>query len=145
MPFCPNCGKEVLATDKFCLNCGNTLDRTVPAPSVGPATASAPPTIRPASEVPGMKNPWLAALLNFFLPGLGYVYVGIGHDTGELIFGALVFLFYFVGWEVAFASIFLSGNPSSASTSASSPLAALIALVFLLPFAFAYDGYRRAS
>ena len=72
------------------------------------------------------------------------MYVGIGHDTGELIFGALVFLFYFVGWEVAFTSIILSGSPPS-STSAPPPLAALITLVFLLPFAFAYDGYRRAS
>ena len=92
-----------------------------------------------------MKNRWIAALLNFFLPGLGYVYVGIGQDTGELIFGGLVFLFYFIGWEVAFASIILSGTLPSSSTSAPPPLAALITLVFLLPFAFAYDGYRRAT
>ena len=92
-----------------------------------------------------MKNRWIAALLNFFLPGLGYVYVGIGQDTGELIFGGLVFLFYFIGWEVAFASIILSGTLPSSSTSAPPPLAALITLVFLLPIAFAYDGYRRAT
>ena len=92
-----------------------------------------------------MKNRWIAALLNFFLPGLGYVYVGIGQDTGELIFGGLVFLFYFIGWEVAFASIILNGTPSSSPTSSPSPVAALVFLVFLLPFAFAYDGYQRAS
>ena len=30
------------------------------------------------SFVPGGKNKWLAAILNLFLPGLGYIYVGRG-------------------------------------------------------------------
>jgi len=27
LPYCPKCGKEVLATDQYCLNCGQSLER----------------------------------------------------------------------------------------------------------------------
>jgi len=44
MPYCPRCGKEVLATDQFCLNCGQRLERLY-SQSEPPATSSqlAPP------------------------------------------------------------------------------------------------------
>ena len=95
----------------------------------------------------------MAALLNFFLPGLGYVYVGIGREAGEMVFGVLVFIFYFVGFYVTFAAEILAIAPTTTSTAASSaastgsasPFASLVLLVALLPFAFAYDGYRRAK
>jgi hypothetical protein len=82
-------------------------------------------------------------VLNFFFPGLGYVYVGLGRDMGETIFGALVFVFYFIGFEVGYLVDAITYVPSSTPASIS-PYAALILLAFLLPFAFAYDGYRRA-
>jgi hypothetical protein len=85
-----------------------------------------------------------AAALNFLLPGAGYVYTGIGRDMGEVIFGVLVFTFFFIGFEVTFIAEALTYSPSPSSSSVS-PDAALIFLVFLLPFAFAYDGYRRAK
>jgi hypothetical protein len=93
---------------------------------------------------PKPKSPTAAAILNLFLPGAGYVYTGLGRDIGEVIFGALVFVFFFVGFEVTLVAELLTYAPS-ASTGPASPYEALILLVFLLPFAFAYDGYRRAK
>jgi len=95
----------------------------------------------PAAE---SKSPGGAAVLNFFFPGLGYVYAGLGRDMGEVIFGGLVFLFYFVGFEVGYLIDIITYVPSTAPVSVS-PYAALILLAFLLPFAFAYDGYRRVK
>ena len=90
------------------------------------------------------KNPIAAAVLNLFLPGTGYVYTGIGRDMGEVVFGALVFAFFFIGFEVTFVAEALT-LPPSVSSGPVSPYAALLFLVFLLPLAFAYDGYHRAK
>jgi len=84
-----------------------------------------------------------AAFLNLFIPGTGYLYVGLGRDIGEMIFGALVFASFFVGFEITFVAELFTYTPS-ATTGSASPYDVLIFLVFLLPFAFAYDGYRRA-
>jgi hypothetical protein len=94
-----------------------------------------------------LKSPIAAALLNFFLPGIGYVYNGIGRDIGELVFGTLIFVFYFIGFEIGVVGFGLTSTASSSATSTGpvSPYAFLIFLVFLLPFAFGYDGYRRAK
>jgi len=78
------------------------------------------------------------------LPGLGYIYTGLGRDTAEVVFGSLVFVFYFVGFEIGYLIDLLTYVPSNAPVNVS-PYAALILLAFLLPFAFAYDGYRRAK
>ena len=85
-----------------------------------------------------------AAALNLILPGSGYVYVGMGRDMGEVVFGALVLAFFFIGFEVTFIAEALTYSPST-STGSVSPYSALIFLVFLLPIAFAYDGYHRAK
>ena len=62
----------------------------------------------------------------------------------EIIFGALVFIFYFIGFEVGYLIDTLTYIPPTTPV-AVSPYAALILLAFLLPFAFAYDGYKRAK
>ncbi len=99
-----------------------------------------------ATHPPGshMKSPTTAAILNFLFPGAGYMYTGLGRDAGEMVFGALVFIFFFIGFEMWFALNLLQPPPPASSASVS-PYDALILLVFLLPFAFAYDGYRRAK
>jgi hypothetical protein len=132
----------VLPTDKFCLNCGQAQSQPV-----GPPILSQSPTIPPQQPTPphprpGTKSPTIAAILNLFIPGTGYIYTGFGRDTGELIFGGLVFLFYFIGFEVGVVGEALT-TPVSASGPIS-PYASVLLLAFLLPFAFAYDGYRRA-
>jgi len=83
-------------------------------------------------------------VLNFFFPGLGYIYTGLGRDTGLIIFGTLVFVFYFIGFEVGYLIDILTYVPPTTPVNVS-PYAALILFAFLLPFAFAYDGYRRAK
>jgi zinc-ribbon domain len=138
LPFCPNCGKETLASDRFCLNCGQTLQ-----PVVGGAAKPQTPGL-PASGPARAKSPAAAGVLNFLFPGIGYVYTGVGRDSGELVFGLLVFLFYFVGFEVSIVLVGLTSPPVTPGTQYS-PYAGLILLAYLLPFAFAYDGYRRAS
>ena len=83
-------------------------------------------------------------MLNFFFPGLGYIYTGLSRDTGLIIFGTLVFVFYFIGFEMGYLIDILTYVPPTTPVNVS-PYAALILFAFLLPFAFAYDGYRRAK
>lgn len=72
------------------------------------------------------------------------MYTGAGRDVGQVIFGILVFLFFFIGFEVGFIFDISTYAPSS-YVAPVSPYAALISLAFFLPFAFAYDGYCRAK
>ena len=147
MPFCSNCGKEILPTDRFCPNCGQSLGSPAAVPAVSPpAPSGQQPSLLVRQDGQGRKrkSPEAAAIFNFFLPGVGYVYAGLGRDVGEAVFGVLVFLFYFIGFEVTFIAETLTSTAPSAPNSVS-PYDALIFLVFLLPFAFAYDGYRRAK
>jgi zinc ribbon protein len=143
LPFCPDCGKEVLPGDMFCLNCGRNLLRTGTQPTPQPVAHGAQPFALPPSGGPPAKSPVVALLLNLFLPGFGYIYNGAGRDAGQLIFGVLVFLFYFVGLVGTFVAELLS--PPPVQPSGVSPLDALSLLLFLLPIAFAYDGHHRAS
>ena len=97
-----------------------------------------------SAPAPQSRSPTAAALLNLFLPGVGYIYTGIGRDSGQAIFGVLIFVFFFIGLEVGVVASAITYTPSG-TTGSISPYAALIFLTFLLPFAFAYDGYRRAK
>jgi zinc-ribbon domain len=144
LPFCPRCGNEALDTDKFCLNCGQGLE-----PSTRALASSPPDAFQAAHDqqpVPagGPKNPWLAALLNLFFPGLGYVYIGIGRSGAQVVFGVIITislaLTFYAGVVVAITSA------SSSSSTSSLPAADYIGFLSILaPFAFAYDGYHRAS
>ncbi len=92
--------------------------------------------------VGGSKNPWLAATLNFFFPGLGYIYNGIGRDGKQVVFGALIALSLALTFYVGVISQIMSSPSTSEPVSAATYLAFLY---FLLPFAVAYDGYQRAK
>ena len=74
--FCAKCGAENPETARFCAKCGTNLTL-----SAEPSTAPVPPpmdtqrgmtTTAPVS--PTGKTPWVAALLSFFIVGLGQVY-----------------------------------------------------------------------
>lgn len=87
-----------------------------------------------------------SAVLNFFLPGFGYVYNGIGIDTSQVIFGILCFLALFLGLFVpSVVEVLFTGTSSSATGGQGiTPADFLTILVLLIPFALAYDGYKRA-
>jgi hypothetical protein len=68
------------------------------------------------------KNPLVAGLLNFFLPGIGYVYNGKRIKLGIVIFGCFIL--------VGFLNFRLSPfNP----------------VLFPLPFYFSYFGSKEAA
>lgn len=71
------------------------------------------------------KNPWAVAILNFLLPGLGYVYVGkrVGFGIG-LIISSIILL----------PSVILTEMP---------PIIWLDGLIMCI--LFAYDGYKTAE
>jgi len=71
MPFCPSCGKEVMANEAFCWSCGTPIPtREKPTPTTG--------TVYPMSTGPRAKpkNAYLGLVLSFIFPGLGQYYVG---------------------------------------------------------------------
>jgi uncharacterized membrane protein len=77
-----------------------------------------------------MKNPWIAAVLNFFFMGLGTLYNGRRKVVGlALTFGALVLTYVELNLQTAAPSLF--------------PL--MFAAIFLINTFLAYDGYQEAK
>ena len=72
-----------------------------------------------------LKKPWVAAVLNFILYGLGYVYVGkrVGFGIGLLLSGIILY------WGVSIGDL---------------PAVVWIDSI-ILAFLFAYDGYKTAE
>lgn len=92
-----------------------------------------------------MKSPIIAGVLNFFLPGAGYLYIG----RKKKRFGAILLISFILLYSAAFLS---QPPPTSSPTeSITQPLqigsADQIGTIaaFLLLFAFAYDAYNEAS
>ncbi len=71
MPFCPSCGKEVIANESFCWSCGAPLP-TRGHPTQMPGAGSQMGTGRRGKP----KNALFAIVLSFVFPGLGQYYVG---------------------------------------------------------------------
>ena len=107
--FCKNCGSEIVVeqaneTDtKFCSNCGFEMPKTTKfCPECGTATTMAPPAVNTTNTVVRTdKSSGLAALLSFFIIGLGQVYLGLT-KKGIILFllaiisGALMLVV--IGW-----------------------------------------------
>ncbi len=85
MPFCPNCGKELMPTDAFCLNCGFPV-----AARLRQGQGAMPPTLAVQQAVPS-KDGWRAIVLSFFLAGLGLLYLG-KRNRGRIFLGISVVL-----------------------------------------------------
>lgn len=77
-----------------------------------------------------MKNPWIAALLNFFLMGAGTFYIGRRRALGVgLTLGALALTYVELSLQTAAPSLF--------------PI--MFAAVFVMNTLFALDGYQEAQ
>jgi len=78
--FCPECGKPLdKESSKFCDDCGASLKENPSQP------------IEMIPLIPEEKNPFIAALCSFFIPGLGQVY------DGEAARGIAIFIGTIVG------------------------------------------------
>ena len=65
--FCPKCGAKNEDSATFCVSCGAQLSKSA-QPSPVQSLNVPPPS--------GEKNAVIAAILNFFFPGIGYWYWG---------------------------------------------------------------------
>jgi hypothetical protein len=79
-----------------------------------------------------MKNPWLAAILNALIPGLGYLYI-----RKRILFGALL-----IGWAFA-AIVWVSLIPEEIFNQIFWNVWGVLAMI-LLAAAFAIDAYKEA-
>jgi hypothetical protein len=101
--FCPKCGVKNEDSATFCVSCGNQLSKTVQPSIVQPLNIPPPP---------GQKNPMIAAVLNFFFPGIGYWYWGYQKvaTIPPLLLFIIVVAAEFVVWNFIFyAGILLLG------------------------------------
>lgn len=77
-----------------------------------------------------MKNPWIAALLNFFFMGPGTLYIGQRKALGlALTVGAIALTYVELQLQTVAPALF--------------PI--MFAAVFLMNTLFAYDGYQEAK
>jgi len=77
-----------------------------------------------------MKNPWIAAVLNFFLMGLGTLYNGRRKALGTaLTIGAIALTYVELNLQTAAPELY--------------PI--MFGAVFLMNCFFAYDGYTEAK
>lgn len=67
MIYCPACGHQVSARASACPKCGDPIRNT---------TDHAPPPFIVHAPPEQLWNPGIAAVLSFFIPGLGQIYKG---------------------------------------------------------------------
>ena len=109
--YCPNCGAEIKEGSKFCGSCGASLEYIE----------------RKSEKVIKRKNPWAAAILNFLLPGIGFIYL----ETFEFVIGGTALFLV----ELIVTVLFWTGvyNPTWMTAS------------FLFAFFWAVLGYIGAE
>ena len=105
--ICLKCRTDNPASSKYCMNCGTSF-------------------------VPGGKNKWLAAILNFFMPGLGYIYVGRGKRAVFAVGLGVTSIFVFVA-EIVTNYNYLDDAPWMI------PSGIAVAVIF------AWDAYQDAK
>ena len=120
--FCKNCGKDVRDDSQFCWNCGTKVEIKKDEPAVIKDVEEVPKKTKCKncdSEIYEMadtchhcgirlriiviKNPGVAAVLSFFIPGLGHIY------SGEIIIGIA---FLIIEILLGTFGIFLVRSPS---------------------------------
>lgn len=78
-----------------------------------------------------VKNPWIAAVLNFFFPGLGFVYLG----QAEFVLGGIVLF----GADLTISCVALAASMDTAS------FIIVWTVFFSLSFLWAILGYISAE
>ena len=118
MKFCESCGTKIIPDHddinktKFCSNCGTELRSDAKyCPNCGISPTEKPNYGQTQSIVKSDKNPLLAAILSFLLPGLGQAYLGLMKKGiilfvlaiigGFLMSIAIGYLIYLIAWGYA--------------------------------------------
>jgi TM2 domain-containing membrane protein YozV len=114
--FCSKCGAENPDAARFCAKCGTNLTLAAEAPAAAPLDTmrgAAPGAT--AAVSPTGKTPWVAALLSFFICGLGQLYntdvkkgivMFVGAILGAFLTAGVATFFIWIwgmvdGWQVA--------------------------------------------
>lgn len=88
--FCSSCGTQNPDTAKFCEKCGAGLTAAAPPPPPEDTRVRGPiASAHPGLPVTG-KNPWVALVLSFVIPGVGQFYNGDYKKGALMLIGALV-------------------------------------------------------
>ena len=107
--FCANCGSEIIREEsneadhtKFCANCGFKMNNEIKfCPSCGAPTSPSSHVNDSSLVVNHGKSPILAAILSFFIIGLGQIYLGL-IKKGIILFVLAILggilTFFIVGW-----------------------------------------------
>jgi TM2 domain-containing membrane protein YozV len=89
MKYCSNCGKPLSnESSNFCDNCGSKIGPSNPTGQIDYPQST--------SNIKEEKNPYLALLCSFFIPGLGQVYNGSAAKGIGFFFGTLIGIFLFI-------------------------------------------------
>lgn len=107
--FCKNCGSEIVVGreegtgTRFCSNCGFEMPKSTRfCPECGTATSNASQWANVnTSAFRSDKSPILAAILSFFIIGLGQVYLGLVKKGIILFVLAIisgVLMLFIIGW-----------------------------------------------
>lgn len=73
--YCTKCGTELKKSAGFCHSCGQAVSRITSPREAIPTVEKVEKPLKMMKPLK-MKKPWLAALLNLILPGLGFIYLG---------------------------------------------------------------------
>ncbi len=87
MIYCPTCGRHVSSRARACPGCGEPI-----AVRVASRVRSDSEPVYPLTPIPPLWSPGIAAVLSFFIPGLGQIY------KGQILNGLLWMLFVPVGY-----------------------------------------------
>lgn len=92
--LCPQCGTENPDQNKFCKECGSSLQPSpVQSPDNTKSSVQPPNFSQPVNEE---KNPFLALICSLIIPGLGQVYDGLTARGIAIFFGTLVGLVIYI-------------------------------------------------
>lgn len=137
---CLVCKKENKEDAKFCFSCGNKIEKEAKVADIRKCPFCAEEIMTDAVKCKHCntslyrKKPWLAALLNIIIPGLGYLYIG-----KRVVFGVLLV----ISEVAALIWMFIPGNYELLENTAG--LGWYYLAVIFAVIAFALDAYNTAK
>lgn len=146
---CSECGKAICDACSMEINgkvyCRSCTEKLAGARSPAQVTPQAPPVVQnPLGPAIPRKEPILALILSFFIPGLGHIYDGLIKKGITILVG------YIVIWFLIFMFAMMTpSSTASSSSSSGSPFACCTCIFFLAMIAVwifgMYDSFVSAQ